>query len=289
MRLGQRELSVIQPVLQLKLKTVKLNKTWEKLNFEMPLGKIIKGELHLSDSDLEMLRILYSKHVKTKPEIEYSAHADRISLADHRIDEKSGNGNVFGNQLWFASIGAILPLKTGDMHIAHHGVNIAVGIENLAIKQIKKLIIVENGTMLVKLQDWSKQIPMQWQDSLILYRGHGKHTKMVNQILEASPDDCLVAVYGDFDLYGLNIVNNFNSIRPVYLIAPECWKSLDEKHPDNNAFKFNDQLEYGAALLTSAGTPEALKTIVHYIKENKLAVMQENVNRLGKLTCIALN
>lgn len=289
MRLGQREISVIQPVLQLKLKTVKLNKTWKKLNFEMLLGKIIKGKLYLSDSDLEILHILYSKHVKTKPEIEYSAHADRISLADHRIDEKSGNGNVFGNQLWFASIGTALPLKTGNMDIAHHGVTTAVSIEHLTIEQMKKIIIVENGTMLVKLHTWSKQIPIQWQDSLILYRGHGKHTKILNLLLSALPDDCLVAVYGDFDLYGLNIANHFNSIRPVYLMAPECWKSLNEKHPDNNVSKFNDQLEYGSDLLTSEETPKALKTIVHYIKENKLAVMQENVNRLGRLTCIDLN
>lgn len=288
MRLGQRELSIIQPVLQLKLRIVKLNKTWQKLNIEMQLGKIIKGELHLSDSDLEMLRILYSNHVKTKPEIEYSAHADRISLADHRIDEKSGNSNVFGNQLWFASTGTKLPLKTGDMHIAHHGVTTAVSIENLVIEQINRLIIVENGTMLVKLHDWFKQIPIQWQNSLILYRGHAKHTKMVNQLIEALPDDCLVAVYTDFDLYGLNIVKNFNSIRPVYLMAPACWQSLEEKHPDNNVLKFNDQLQYGSALLTSEETPEALKKIAHYIKENRLAVMQENVNRLGLLTCIAI-
>lgn len=122
MRLGQRELSIIQTVLQLKTRVVKLNKTWTMLNKDMQIGSIIKRELHLSESDLDVLRVLYGKHVKTEPEVTYDSNADRISLADHRIDEKSGNASVFGEQLWFAAINAQLPLKSGEMHIAHPGV-----------------------------------------------------------------------------------------------------------------------------------------------------------------------
>ena len=51
MRLGQRELSIIQTVLQLKTRVVKLNKTWTMLNKDMQIGSIIKRELHLSESD----------------------------------------------------------------------------------------------------------------------------------------------------------------------------------------------------------------------------------------------
>ena len=64
MRLGQRELSIIQTVLQLKTRVVKLNKTWTMLNKDMQIGSIIKRELHLSESDLDVLRVLYGKHVK---------------------------------------------------------------------------------------------------------------------------------------------------------------------------------------------------------------------------------
>lgn len=288
MRLGQRELSVIQPVLQLKSKVVKLNKTWQKLHSEMQLGQIIKGELHLTSDELGVLRVLYGKHVKTEPEVEYKVHVDRISLADHRIDEKSGSKTVFGEQLWFGSMGEKLPLKTGNMDIAHDGVTTAVSIDHLAIEKIRKLIIVENGAMLVMLHKWSQQIPNAWQNCLILYRGHSNNINYVNELLKTLPIDCMVAVYTDFDLYGLNISNQFNMIRPVSIMVPECWQSLHETHYDNNLRKFYEQVEYGNTLLSGEDTPSTIKVMVSHIKKNKLAVMQENVNRLGRLTCIAL-
>ena len=288
MRLGQRELSIIQTVLQLKTRVVKLNKTWTMLNKDMQIGSIIKRELHLSESDLDVLRVLYGKHVKTEPEVTYDSNADRISLADHRIDEKSGNASVFGEQLWFAAINAQLPLKSGEMHIAHPGVTTAVSLEHLAVEKIRKLIIIENGTMLVRISDWYQQVPLEWQDSLFLYRGHGKNCRSVNQLLEVLPEECPVAVYTDFDLYGLNIANNFNLIRPVSVMVPQCWQSIKEQHPDNNFYKYVDQSEYISDLSETEGMSEPMKAILKHVNFNKVAVMQENVNRLGPLVCLAI-
>lgn len=142
--------------------------------------------------------------------------------------------------------------------------------------------------MLVRISDWYQQVPLEWQDSLFLYRGHGKNCRSVNQLLEVLPEECPVAVYTDFDLYGLNIANNFNLIRPVSVMVPQCWQSIKEQHPDNNFYKYVDQSEYISDLSETEGMSEPMKAILKHVNFNKVAVMQENVNRLGPLVCIAI-
>jgi hypothetical protein len=289
MRLGNRELKVIQNTLQLKSKVVPLNKTWQMLNSELQIGIAVARELHLTDSDLGMLKTLYAKHVKAEPETIYSKNADRMDLTDYRKDEKSGELNVFGQLLVFASRSAPLPLLSSDVQISYPGLVSTIPIEQVAIEKIAKLVVLENGTMLTRLFDWIDQLPMEWQDSLFIYRGHLQNCRDLNLLLERLPTSTAVAVYGDLDPSGLNIVASLNSIRPVNVIVPECWQSITSNHLDNNIFKHNDQIATCRDLGNAGGIPDQLKTLFNHLKVNQIAIMQENVNRLGKLECIALD
>ncbi len=68
--------------------------------------------------------------------------------------------------------------------------------------------------MMNRVFDWYMQLPLEWQSSLFVYRGHGANIKTVVKLLEQVSDNCLLAFYGDLDPYGINIASHFYKIRP---------------------------------------------------------------------------
>ena len=284
MTFGLRELSVIQTALQLKKRSMALNKTWQKVHQDYQIGTVHGKELHLTSKELEYLECcIYAKQVKVAPEQDLNLESDRMDLLNFLKDEKSGGYSVFGDQLVFASVHAKLPLKQGDVSIGYKGLVPTVHADELIFNKIEKLIIVENGTMLTRLFDWYEQLPEELQDSLFLYRGQGQNARQVFELLAKLPDHTKIAFYGDFDPFGLNIAAHFLKRRRMSVLIPECWQEINRNHVDNNTGKFFEQIHSSHDLYADTAQPVAIRNLYKHVQINQIALMQENVNRLGRL------
>lgn len=286
MDLNNRELKVIQATLQLKKKVNPLNKTWEKLHKEHQLGIINKNEIRFTNNELDFIKTIYKKFVKVEPEVSYSLDKDRLDTANVVKNEKASEGGVFSEQLVFASMKAYLPLNQDDVFIGYRGFVATVNHAEIQASKIKKLIILENGTMLTRLHDWIEQLPSQWLDSLFLYRGHGNNNRYVINLLAELPEGAEVAYYGDLDPIGLNIAAGFYKLRSLSVLVPECWSLLTRNHIDNRDSVFLYQVQKSQDLYLDDDLPSTLKNIYKYVCQNQIAIMQENVNRLGKMIAI---
>lgn len=286
MNLNNRELKVIQSTLQLKKNVNTLNKTWEKLHKEHQLGIINKNEIRFTNDELDFIKTIYKKFVKVEPEISYSLDKDRLDTANVMKNEKASEVGVFADQLVFAAVKAYLPLNQADVFIGYKGFVATVNHAEIQASKIKKLIILENGTMLTRLHDWIEHLPEQWLNSLFLYRGHGNNNRHVMKLLVDLPSDAEVAYYGDLDPIGLNIAAGFYKLRSLSVLVPECWSLLTRNHIDNRDSVFLYQVQKSQDLDLDDDLPLTLKNIYKYVYQNQIAIMQENVNRLGKLIAI---
>lgn len=284
--MNNRELKVIQTTLQLKRNLNPLNKTWGKLHKEHQLGIINGNEILFTNDELDFIKTIYKKFVKVEPEVRYSLDKDRLDTADLVKNEKASEVGVFADQLVFSSVKAYLPLKQNDAFIGYRGFVATVNHAEIQASKIKKLVILENGTMLTRLHDWIEQLPVQWLDSLFLYRGHGNNNRHVMNLLAVLPEDAEVAYYGDLDPIGLNIAAGFYKLRSLSVLVPECWSMLTRNHIDNRDSVFFYQVQKSQDLDLDDDLPSTLKEIYRHVYQNQLAVMQENVNRLGKLIAI---
>lgn len=284
MTFGIRELSVIQTALQLKKRSMVLNKTWQKVHQNYQIGTIHGKELHLTSQELDYLECcVYAKQVKVAPEQSLNLESDRMDLLNFLKDEKSGGYSVFGDQLVFASVHAKLPLKQGDATIGYKGLVSTIHANELCCNKIEKLIIVENGTMLTRLFDWYNQLPEEWRYSLFLYRGQGQNARQVFELLTKLSNHTDVAFYGDLDPFGLNIATHFFKSRAMSIFIPKCWKEISRNHVDNNTAKFFEQIHSSHDLYMDIAQPVAIRNLYRHVHINQIALMQENVNRLGDL------
>lgn len=261
------------------------NKTWQKVHQDYQIGTVHGKEFHLTSKELEYLQsCIYAKQVKVVPEQSLNLQSDRMDLLNFLKDEKSGGYSVFGDQLVLASVHAKLPLKQGDVTIGYKGLVPTVHADELVCNKIAKLIIVENGTMLTRLFDWYGQLPEKWQDSLFIYRGQGQNARQVFKLLASLPEHTEMAFYGDFDPFGLNIAAHFFKCRTMSILIPQCWQEITRNHVDNNTVKFFEQIHSSHDLSIDAAQPLALRNLYRHIHSNQIALMQENVNRLGVLS-----
>lgn len=137
--------------------------------------------------------------------------------------------------------------------------------------------------MMNRVFDWYMQLPLEWQSSLFVYRGHGANIKTVVKLLEQVSDNCLLAFYGDLDPYGINIASHFYKIRPLALIVPSIWQEITVTHIDNNVNKFLKQIVQTRDIAFDQAEPLILRELFHRVNTDQIAIMQENVNRIGPL------
>ncbi|MCF9047272.1 DUF7281 domain-containing protein [Acinetobacter nectaris] len=281
-----KQLRVIQNAIQTRKTVVDLNQTWKVLHVDYQVGKKHGRQLHLSSSDLAMLEAIYTRHSKVSPAVNIDLKQNRVALIDYYKDEKIGGFNVFADQLVFASISAELPLKTGAVNIGFQGLLATTTLDQVDISAIKRLMIVENGAMINRLFDWQDNLSCDWKNSLFLYRGHGHNINIVLNLLENLPETSSIAFYGDLDPYGIHIATHLNRIKPLGIVVPKIWRELKSNHVDNNMSKHLKQIVHCADLSLDASVPFAFREIFKYLQLNQIAIMQENVNRLGQLEVI---
>lgn len=283
MKISEQELNLIQSLLVNKPCARELNKTLKKLNEEFGIGKIFSKEIHFDEQCFRDLEDLYSKYAKCSYWQKRPKDIDRFEKAKVSLSEKAGGRSVFASQLQFASMSAPLPLidQADATFLGYNGMTFLIDKKHVDVKRIQKLVVVENGIMLPHLHEWFYILPDDWKDALFLYRGHESNAKSVMDLVKELSENAQCAVFTDFDLGGLVIIQSYANIRPVYCLIPQHWESITRNHECNLEDVFVEQ--YKIATKVNKGT--RLQLYKEHILKNRLALMQENVLAFKALRC----
>lgn len=286
--MNQIQLNVIRDVLREKPTQVRLNKTWQLLHEEHGIGNRLINGLCLKERDYQILENLYKQYRKDNVLDELPTGQNRLETVKVYRNEKNTSKQVFADQLVFASVYHDLPLKPVSMSIGYSTFVPTIDIAQLDITGIKRLVVLENATMLITLHDWYQCLPKIWQSSLFVYRGQGQNQGTVKALLSQLGRDVPVAIYADFDPSGLSIVMDYFTIRPVSIIVPQKWEYLVNKHPCNQTDKYLEQFNKLSGLSEKLAKNLYLNRMFTVIQAEKIALMQENVLLLKGLESINL-
>lgn len=286
--MNQIQLNVIRDALRGKPVQVHFNKTWETLHNEYAIGTRMVDSLRLKDQDYLVLKKLYELHRKDNVLNELPVGQNRLDAVNVHRNEKSTSKDVFADQLVFASIHHYLPLKSISMQIGYPSLVPTIDFRELDIAGIARLVVLENGSMLMTLHKWYHCLPKEWQSSLFIYRGQGQNQSEVKRLLAQLEPNVPVAIYADFDPCGLSMVMDYFTIRPVSIIVPKGWQHLLRNHSCNQAEKCVDQIEEQPSLASKLAKSTDLYSMFMVMQAERLAVMQENVLLLNELESIDL-
>ncbi len=286
--MNQIQLKVIREALRGKPAQVSLNKTWEVLHHEQNIGILTINGLRLNEQDYRRLQQLHDQHRKDNVLDESPQGQNRLETSKVHRNEKSTSKHVFADQLVFASIHHNLPLKSVSMPIGYPTFVPTIDINELDVAGIKRLVVLENATMLMTLHQWLHCFPNEWQSSLFIYRGQGQNQNAVKQLLAQLDLSIPVAIYADFDPSGLSIVMDYCAIRPVSVIVPKGWQHFSRNHPCNQEEKYIDQTTKHPHLANKFAKCPDLCNMFAVMQTEWLAVMQENVLQLNELESIDL-
>lgn len=279
--MNKTALNLIAKALRTRSTHVNANKTWQFLHDTENIGTPCAGGYRLNARDFAHLQTIYARaatqNAQALPAL--PANADRMDTAAHYRNEKFARGSVFGKQLWFSAPRTPLPLKNRDIIADIPGLLLAVPREALDIARVRRIVVVENGTMLTRWHDWITLLPPVWQDTLLLYRGHGENQNEVKHLIRDLPADAQCAIYPDLDPRGLAIADEFARLRRMSIVIPQHWATFTRGHPFSRDTVFArqsfDKKEFSSAFLTKLAT---------HLRREHLAVMQESCLQTGGLT-----
>lgn len=286
--MNQIQLNVIRDALRGKSIQVPLNKTWQLLHEEYGIGNRLVNSLYLKERDYQVLENLYKQYRKDNVLDELPTGQNRLETVKVHRNEKNTSKQVFADQLVFASIHHELPLKSVSIPIGYPTFVPTIDTDALDTTSIKRLVIIENASMLITLHDWYQCLPQAWQSSLFVYRGQGQNQNAVKALLDELRLDVPVAVYADFDPSGLSIVMNYLSIRSISIIVPKGWENLKNNHSCNQPDKYLDQSNKLSGLPDKLAKNPYLHHMFMLMQTEKIALMQENILQLNKLESIEL-
>lgn len=286
--MNQIHLNVIRDVLREKSTQVRLNKTWQLLHEEHGIGNRVINGLCLKERDYQILENLYKQYRRDNVLDELPTGQNRLETVKVHRNEKNTSKQVFADQLVCASVHHDLPLKSVYMPIGYPKFVPTIDIGELDISGIKRLVVLENATMLITLHEWYQCLPKIWQSSLFVYRGQGQNQSTVKNLLAQLGRDVPVAIYADFDPSGLSIVMDYFTIRPISIIVPKGWEYLQNNHSCNQTDKYLDQFIKLTYLKDRLIKNSYLHKMFMVMQTEKIALMQENVLLLNRLESIDL-
>jgi len=274
------EFGAIERLLKKGERTVRVSKVWRRIHEETGAGIITRGQLQFTPSDLKRLRE-YGKYVSRGLDPRYdSLSGNRMEMAKKTQNEKFSSDSVFGDLLVLATAGETevvingQPVKTpqGSVLSIHPGT-----LDREALKQ-SRVVIIENGSLMPYWQDI--RLPPEWQDGVLLYRGHRENMQLVRAIIEDQPAENL-ALYYDFDPEGLEMALG---IGKGTVLIPTDWERLIEDEGLRKEISQRDAYRRQSRAMTrlkrlAKGTD--WESVVVAMGEVELAVMQEHLTVRG--------
>lgn len=199
----------------------------------------------------------------------------RFDLAKEIPDEKRGHSSVFGSLLNFSGNTTITFKDKSSIAINPNAI-VSCEIDNLDTESISSLVVVENGTNIIKVRELIELLPESLKNSLILYKGHGDNAAQVHSLIEKLTDSCKIYFFFDYDPAGLSMMISEGLKRYSSLLLPEELSSdvirLNKKEC------FEQQYSYMQSLYEKRN--EFSLKIKHHIElmnDREYAITQENM------------
>lgn len=197
----------------------------------------------------------------------------RVKTSDLLIKEKWAVGTVFGDLVNMARWEEALPIIGDKPVFTPPGSVFSCRYELLDVQRVSKVVIVENGEVLTHWEQVRGLLPVDYEDAVILYRGHGQNQNGIRRIIDALPPSANIAMFMDCDAAGITLAKDLLSGRDGVILMPES---------DGNALTaHSDQSVYAAqiGILTKLLEDESviIKGLAEKLRRCRLSVMQERM------------
>jgi len=279
----KNEIAAVERLLRSDKTTVQRNKTWEAICAETGAGNVVGKDIYFTSADKQRLREYIASESGLDPQFDSRA-GGRMALANHDVNEKLTSDSVFGHLVVLATLGKASIKIDNVVTKTPLGSVLSVLPNKLDLEHLKtqKLLVVENGAVMPYWGDF--ELPSEWQNSIIIYRGHRENMRTVADIARSQPEENL-GWFFDFDPAGLALAVDQGKGE---LLIPDQWFNFDSSTGFNQPNKYRDQ-QAVLSRVREKVTGELID-IVNHMEMNSLALMQEHlVNRRVGLIAIKLN
>ena len=162
----------------------------------------------------------------------------RTEVAANSCDDKLATERPSDQYLLIKSAQGPLPWA-GVKHLAQ-GLSLRIPIDNLDIKSIDKILIIENQD---SFDLWHRyQIPYSLQNVLTLYRGHDALATGVKNLLKRLLPTTSIMVFPDLDPAGLQIACTIPGA--THLLVTEISSELERINSKEDYLKQHRQISY---------------------------------------------
>ena len=226
--------------------------------------------------------------------------ADRLLAAQQSNNEKLAKGTVFDSLINLAQSEKPLPIRNEFALYTAPNLVMSAPLAQIDADAIEQVVVVENGQMLTHWQQLLPQLPSNFQQALIVYKGHGSNQQQVQTLLRDTSSTCQIALFFDFDPAGLKMALELCATLPqhkVHLVLPADISSdntvLEQLQQLNKPDAYHQQhaqlkwlvqwLEQHTADANSLpdslqdSLPDSLQEIVQRMQQYQLAVTQEHL------------
>jgi len=218
--------------------------------------------------------------------------ADRLLASKQSNDEKLATGNVFDSLINMARHEKPLPICDEFALYTSPGVVMSAPLAQIDASAINHIVVIENGQLLTHWHQLIPRLPSDYQQALIVYKGHGTNQNQVRELLKQTREDCQIALFFDFDPAGIkmavellaelpnhntamllpaNATSASTSNDPTFEAPLEQLKKLNKPNIYHNQ---HAQLQW---LEQQSNLPNKLGLIVQLLKQYTLAVTQEHL------------
>jgi hypothetical protein len=147
--------------------------------------------------------------------------------------------------------------------------------EKLDISKITNLLIVENGELITNWDKVVPNLPNEYQNALILFKGYGENQKYLEIILKAIKSNINVGIFFDHDAAGIDMALKLSEYRSIDIVIPTHLP--DSVLKKSKAEEFEKQFRQLSRRLDCQKTPLEVKSILESLKVRKLAITQEHL------------
>lgn len=244
-------LKVIQNALQSEKELFPLNPTWQSLHQQYNIGRTQGTKLEISSQDKAELLVLVKE--ATGIDLEQSVVTDFAAMPREQVlsvalNEKLAGQAVKKNRLAVKVLTGFA-LKVNDhAYLLPPCGHFDIALADFSSTAHNCILIVENYRCFDRLTNLHLDLPTDYDDPLVLYRGDNSYSQQTVRQLLANLD-LPVLVMADIDPHGLLIVQSFANL--TGFVAP-CLTDLEAL--------LNDRLKANPELYTrqSAGCQSTL-------------------------------
>lgn len=239
------------------------------------VGSVSGNSILLSRSELREIEKYFTSALGQNLLTFQQSSNSRMDAAGPGISEKSAKGGVF-QQLISLAGNVDIPLKSQPDVPKEARYVASVELDDLDIQRFSRVLIIENGELMVRWRDVVLSLPEEWQSAVLVYRGHGKNQKDLPTLIECfDNNDVEVGFFYDYDPAGLDMVEQLSNEKHYWIVPVQ---NLELFQSINKLDEFLKQLELLDRLKNRA-VSASIREHLTFIEANTLAITQEHLIR----------